>query len=109
MTDRHDVTCPRRETDRCLRNARGIGTGARLDPMETHGDMGTQSGRDIAMSDEHVKGTLNKARGKAEEGLGKVTGNKQEQVRGKARQVQGSAQKGLGDVQDTVRKPKNRP
>ena len=86
-----------------------MGTGARLDPMETHGDMGTHSGRDIAMSDEHVKGTLNKARGKAEQGLGKVTGNKQEQVRGKARQVQGSAQKGLGDIQEAVRKPKNRP
>ena len=71
--------------------------------------MGTHSGRDIAMSDEHVKGTLNKARGKAEEGLGKVTGNKQEQVRGKARQVQGSAQHGLGDIEDAVRKPKNRP
>ena len=61
------------------------------------------------MTDEHVKGTLSKARGTVEEGLGKVTGSKQEQVRGKARQAQGSAQKGLGDVQDAVRKPKNRP
>ena len=61
------------------------------------------------MSDEHVKGTLSKARGNGEEGLGKVTGNKREQVRGKARQVQGDAQKGLGDIQDAVRKPKNRP
>jgi uncharacterized protein YjbJ (UPF0337 family) len=60
------------------------------------------------MSDEHVKGTLNKAQGKGEEGLGKVTGNKQEQGRGKARQVQGNAQKGLGDIQDAVRKPKNK-
>ena len=61
------------------------------------------------MSDEQVKGTLSKAQGKVEEGLGKVTGNKQEQGRGKARQVQGDAQKGLGDIQDAVRKPKNRP
>jgi uncharacterized protein YjbJ (UPF0337 family) len=61
------------------------------------------------MSDEHVKGTLSKAQGKVEEGLGKVTGNKQEQARGKARHVQGDAQKGLGDIQDAVRKPKNKP
>jgi len=61
------------------------------------------------MSDEHVKGTLSKTQGKVEEGLGKVTGNKQEQVRGKGRQVQGSAQKGLGDVQGAIRKPKNKP
>ena len=61
------------------------------------------------MTDEHVKGTLSKAQRKVEEGLGKVTGNKQEQARGKARQVQGDAQKGLGDIQDAVRKPKNRP
>ena len=61
------------------------------------------------MSHEQVKGTLSKAQGKVEEGLGKVTGNKQEQVRGKGRQVQGSAQKGLGDVQGAIRKPKNKP
>ena len=60
------------------------------------------------MTDEHVKGTLNKARGNVEEGLGKVTGSKQEQVRGKARQVQGDGQKGLGDIQDAVQKPKNK-
>jgi len=61
------------------------------------------------MTDEHVKGTLSQARSKVEEGLGKVTGNKREQVRGEGRQVQGNAQKGLGDVQDAIRKPKNRP
>jgi len=61
------------------------------------------------MSDEHVKGTLSKAQGTVEEGLGKATGNKQGQARGKARQVQGDAQKGLGDIQDAVRKSKNRP
>ena len=61
------------------------------------------------MSDEHVKGTLSKAQGTVEEGLGKVTGSKQEQARGKARQVQGSAQHGLGDIQDAARKSKNRP
>ena len=61
------------------------------------------------MTDEHVQGTLNKTRGKIEEGLGKLTGNKQEQVRGKVRQVQGEAQMGLGVVQDAFRNRKNRP
>jgi uncharacterized protein YjbJ (UPF0337 family) len=61
------------------------------------------------MTDEHVKGTLSKARSKVEEGLGKVTGHKREQVRGERRQVQGNAQKSLGDVQGAIRKPKNRP
>jgi uncharacterized protein YjbJ (UPF0337 family) len=61
------------------------------------------------MADEHVKGSLSQARGKVEEGLGKVTGDKREQLRGKARQVQGYAQKGLGDLQNAFRKPKSRP
>jgi uncharacterized protein YjbJ (UPF0337 family) len=61
--------------------------------------------RSTAMTDEHVKGTLNKARGNVEERLGKVTGNRPSQVRGKARQIQGSAQEGLGDIQNVVRKP----
>jgi uncharacterized protein YjbJ (UPF0337 family) len=82
---------------------------ARLDRMQVHDDVGTPGRRTTAMTDEHVKGTLSQARGKVEQGLGKVTGNKKEQARGKARQVQGSAQKGLGDVQDAVRKPQNRP
>jgi uncharacterized protein YjbJ (UPF0337 family) len=82
---------------------------ARLDRMQVHDDVGTPGRRTTAMTDEHVKGTLSQARGKVEEGLGKVTGNKKEQVRGKARQVQGSAQKGLGDVQDAARTPKTRP
>ncbi len=82
---------------------------ARLDRMQVHDDVGKPGRRNAAMTDEHVKGTLSQARGKVEEGLGKVTGNKKEQVRGKARQVQGSAQKGLGDVQDAVRTPKTRP
>jgi uncharacterized protein YjbJ (UPF0337 family) len=61
------------------------------------------------MANEHVKGTLSKARGKLEEGLGKLTGNTQEQARGKVRQVQGSAQQGLGDVEDAVRKTNKGP
>lgn len=61
------------------------------------------------MTDEHVKGTLNKARGKVEEGVGKLTGNRPAQAKGKARQIQGDAQSGLGDVQDKLRRPKDTP
>ena len=61
------------------------------------------------MSDEHAKGTLSKARGRIEEGLGKLTGNREAQVRGKARQLQGSAQDRLGDIETAVRKPTDRP
>jgi uncharacterized protein YjbJ (UPF0337 family) len=56
------------------------------------------------MNDEQTKGTVNKARGRVEEGLGKLTGDRKQQVKGKARQVQGSLQQGLGDVQGAVRR-----
>ena len=58
------------------------------------------------MTDQHTKGAISKAEGKVEEGLGRLTGDKEEQVHGQAKQVQGTAQKGLGDIQDAVRKPK---
>lgn len=57
------------------------------------------------MTDEHTKGTANKAQGKVEEELGKLTGDRRQQAKGKARQVQGSAQQGLGKIQDAVRRP----
>jgi uncharacterized protein YjbJ (UPF0337 family) len=57
------------------------------------------------MSEEHTKGTLNKAQGKVIEGYGKLTGNRRDQARGKARQVQGDAQQRLGSIADAVRRP----
>jgi uncharacterized protein YjbJ (UPF0337 family) len=54
------------------------------------------------MTAERTKGAISKAVGKAEEGLGKLTGDRKQQTRGKVRQVQGVAQKGLGDVQDAI-------
>ena len=65
-------------------------------------------GGTIDMSDEHTKGAISTAQGKVEEGLGKLTGDKEAQVHGKAKQVQGAAQKGLGDVQDAIREPKDK-
>lgn len=40
------------------------------------------------MNTERAKGALSKARGQVEEGLGKVSGDKDLQARGKVRQVQ---------------------
>ena len=57
------------------------------------------------MSDEQAKGAVNKARGKLEVGLGKLTGDKQEQATGEARQIKGSAQQGLGHIKDALRRP----
>ncbi len=60
------------------------------------------------MTDEHTKGAISTTEGKVEEGLGKLTGDKEQQAHGKAKQVQGAAQKGLGDVQDAVRGSKDK-
>lgn len=54
------------------------------------------------MTDQHTKGAISKAQGKVEQGLGRLTGDKQKQFQGVARQVQGDAQGLLGDVQDAV-------
>jgi uncharacterized protein YjbJ (UPF0337 family) len=55
------------------------------------------------MTEERAKGATSKVRGKLEEGLGKVTGDKKTEATGKARQVKGEGQGVLGDVQDAVR------
>lgn len=59
------------------------------------------------MTNEHTKGAISKARGRIEEAVGKLTGDRREEARGKVRQVQGEAQEGLGDVQDAVRKDRH--
>jgi uncharacterized protein YjbJ (UPF0337 family) len=51
------------------------------------------------MVSERTKGTVSQVRGKVEEELGKVTGDRGQQVKGKVRQIQGSAQHGLGNIQ----------
>lgn len=57
------------------------------------------------MTDQHTKGAINKAEGKVEEGVGKLTGDRKMQAKGKAKQVQGSAQQGLGHIQDAIKRP----
>jgi uncharacterized protein YjbJ (UPF0337 family) len=56
------------------------------------------------MADQHVEGAVNTAKGTANEGVGKLTGDKKLETKGKVQKVQGKAQDGLGDVQDAVRK-----
>jgi len=60
------------------------------------------------MTDEHTKGTISKATGEVEEGLGKLTGNKEQELHGKAKQVQGAGQEALGDIQDVVQGSKDK-
>ena len=76
--------------------------------VPAHEQAETSVGGTIDMSDEHTKGAISTAEGKVEEGLGKLTGDKEAQVHGKAKQAQGAAQKGLGDVQDAIRGPKDK-
>jgi uncharacterized protein YjbJ (UPF0337 family) len=60
------------------------------------------------MTDLRAKGTVNKAEGQVEEGLGKLTGDRHEEAKGKVKQVQGSAQQGVADIQDAGRRPSSR-
>jgi uncharacterized protein YjbJ (UPF0337 family) len=60
------------------------------------------------MTDLRAKGTINKAEGQVEEGLGKLTGDRHEEAKGKVKQVQGSAQQGVADIQDAGRRPSSR-
>jgi len=103
MTGRHDNAGSRRDTRICLGLlARGV-----LLKPSTHAANGTQW-RTLDMTDEHTRGAISKAKGTVEEGLGKLTGNKEQELHGKAKQVQGSGQEVLGDIQDAVRKPKDK-
>jgi uncharacterized protein YjbJ (UPF0337 family) len=54
------------------------------------------------MNKDQVKGTAKQIAGKAQEGVGKLTGNKTQQAKGLAKQGVGKAQKGLGDVKESI-------
>jgi uncharacterized protein YjbJ (UPF0337 family) len=60
------------------------------------------------MTDERTKGAINKAAGKVEEGLGKLTGNKKQELHGKVKQVQGAGQEALGDIEGAAKKAKDK-
>ena len=55
------------------------------------------------MDREHVKGTIDKAKGALKETVGKVTGDTKLQSEGKADKAKGAACKGVGDVKDALK------
>ena len=55
------------------------------------------------MDREHVKGTVDKAKGAIKETAGKVTGDKKLESEGKLDKAEGSAHKITGDVKDAVK------
>ncbi|NMH59237.1 CsbD family protein [Alteromonas ponticola] len=54
----------------------------------------------MSASSDKAEGTLDKAKGKAKEVTGSVTGNKDMENEGKADQTKGSAKKIKGEVKD---------
>jgi uncharacterized protein YjbJ (UPF0337 family) len=56
------------------------------------------------MDKEHVKGTIDKAKGAVKETVGKMTGDKQMQAEGHFDKAKGEARKAVGDVKDAIRK-----
>jgi uncharacterized protein YjbJ (UPF0337 family) len=55
------------------------------------------------MNNEHVKGAVEKGKGKIEEAAGHVTGNTKLENEGKVDQVKGAAHNAAGDVKDSVK------
>jgi uncharacterized protein YjbJ (UPF0337 family) len=56
------------------------------------------------MDREHVKGTIEQAKGAVKEAVGKLTGDKKLQAEGKADKVEGAVRKGVGDVKDALKR-----
>jgi uncharacterized protein YjbJ (UPF0337 family) len=55
------------------------------------------------MSEEHVKGGLEKAGGRIKEAAGALTGNERLKSEGQLEQVKGSAHQAWGDVKDAAK------
>jgi uncharacterized protein YjbJ (UPF0337 family) len=55
------------------------------------------------MNNEHVKGAVEKGKGKIEEAAGHVTGNKKLENEGKVDQVKGAVHNAAGDVKDSLK------
>jgi uncharacterized protein YjbJ (UPF0337 family) len=50
-----------------------------------------------------VKGTAKDIAGKVQEGVGKVTGDREQEAKGLGKQVEGKTQKKFGDAKETVK------
>ena len=55
------------------------------------------------MNKNQVNGEVKNVAGKIQEGVGKLTGNKEQQVKGIAKQISGKAQSAVGDVQQDIK------
>ncbi len=55
------------------------------------------------MAREHVKGTIDKAKGAVKDTAGKLTGDTKLQSEGKADKAKGEIRKGVGDVKDAFK------
>lgn len=54
------------------------------------------------MNEDKAKGTWDKLKGDAKEGLGKLTGNEELEAEGKMDQIGGKGRKALGDLKQAV-------
>lgn len=61
------------------------------------------------MKDEQAKGKVKEGMGRAQERLGRMTGNRDQQARGHAKEQEGKVQKKVGDVKDGVDKIVRKP
>lgn len=61
------------------------------------------------MTNQRSRGAVNTVRGKIEQVVGWLTGNRRQEMTGKVHEAQGSAQHGLGDLQDAVSKDRDHP
>jgi uncharacterized protein YjbJ (UPF0337 family) len=55
------------------------------------------------MNKDQVKGTVKDIAGKAQEGAGRLVGNKEQQAKGLLKQAEGKAEKNFGDVKEVVK------
>ena len=55
------------------------------------------------MNKNQVKGTIKDIAGKAQEGAGKLVGNKEQQAKGLLKQAEGKAEKKFGDAKEVVK------
>lgn len=54
------------------------------------------------MNDDKVEGKVKEIGGKAQEHIGRITGDRDQEAKGEANQVEGKVQKKVGDVKEAL-------
>jgi uncharacterized protein YjbJ (UPF0337 family) len=66
----------------------------------------------LGSEEQKIKGTAEQVKGKVQEGVGKMTGDKETEARGKAEQMKGKARETMGqageEIDKTIEKGKER-